>query len=227
MSVQYTNIYVKPFLSVDQRNYWTAFINNQSIFLPQYITNIESDIRLVVEYGIQQLNFEEYVSATANFYRKRLTFGNVKYAIEKDVDGNHTQDVVYIEIIDNIQGANPSISMNSKTYYPNSIDNIRIALQAIQVPEQGAIIVDSTQLPRFMQTVQKGNSNVSGYTTAIVLCYTTPNNGSKILSKIRKSKFDFKLLDFEVDRLAIESSLDNLDQTKYLLFPRKTITDIY
>lgn len=227
MSVQYTNIYVKPFLNVDQRDYWTAFINNQSIFLPQYVTQIESDLKLGIEYGIQQLNLEGYVSATSNFYRKRLTFGNVKYAIEKDVNGNHTQDVVYIEIIDDIQGVKPSISMNSKTYYPNSIDNMRISLQAIQVPEQGTILIDSTQLPRFMQTVQKGNSNISGYTTAIVLCRTTPNNGSKILSKIRKSKFDFKLLDFEVNRLEIESSLDNPDQTKYLLFPRKTITDIY
>lgn len=227
MSVQYTNIYVKPFLNVDQRDYWTAFINNQSIFLPQYTTQTETDLKLFVEYGIQQVNLQDYAGATANFYCKRLTFGSVKYAIAKDIDGNHTQDVVYVEIIDDMQGAKTSINVNSNTYFPNTIDNMRIALQSIQVPEQGNILVDNTQLPRFMQTVQPGNSNIPGYITAMVLCYTTPNNGTKILSKIRKSKFDFKLLDFEVDRLAIESSLDNPDQTKYLLFPRKTITDIY
>ena len=227
MSVQYTNIYVRPFLSVDQRNYWTAFISDQSIFLPQYITNIESDIKLVVEYGIQQLNLGDYTGAISNLYRKRLTFGNVKYAIAQDIDGNHIHDVVYIEIVDDMQGVDASININSQTYYPNSIDNMRISLQSIEVPEQGRILIDSTQLPRFMQTVQQGKSNVLGYITSVVVCYTTPNNGSKIVSKIKKSTFDFKLLDFEVDRFIIESSLDNTDQDKYLLFPRKTITDIY
>jgi hypothetical protein len=97
---------------------------------------------------------------------------------------------------------------------------MRSALESIQVGNL-PIEVDKTQLPRFMQSVQ-----LSEYIPVVVLCYTTPNNGSKITSRIKKSKFDFKLLDFEVDRIFVETSLDN-PLTKYLLFPRKSITDIY
>jgi len=102
---------------------------------------------------------------------------------------------------------------------------MRLALESIQIDDT-LIEVNKTQLPRFMQTAQPGSYNPTEYIPVIVLCYTTPKNGSKITSRIKKSKFDFKLLDFEVDRIFVETSLDNL-AAKYLLFPRKSITDIY
>ena len=227
MSVQYTNIYVKPFLKADQRTYWTDFINNQSIFVPEYLYQpVDPEIKMVLEYGIQQLNLGEYATALDyNFYRKRLSFGKVKVAQGKDTLGNHIYDVVYVDIVDELQGAKQSVSMHGKTYYPSSIDNMRRILQSIQI-DNNPIEVDKTQLPRFMQTAQAGSYNPTEFIPVIVLCYTTPKNGSKIISRIKKSKFDFKLLDFEVDRIFVETSLDN-PSDKYLLFPRKSITDIY
>lgn len=232
-NVQYTNIYVKPFLKADQRKQWTTFINNQSIFPPRYLYQatdpnfgVQEDLKMVLEYGIQQLNLGEYATAfDRNFYRKRLTFGKVKLLKGKDSDGTHLYDVVYVEIVDEMQGVKQSVSMNGKTYFPSSIDNMRVALESIQVGDL-PIEVDETQLPKFMQTIQLGNYNPAEYIPVVVLCYTTPNNGSKITSRIKKSKFDFKLLDFEVDRIFVETSLDN-PSAKYLLFPRKSITDIY
>jgi hypothetical protein len=219
-NVEYTNIYIKPFLKVDQRARWTAFINNQSIFVPEYLyQSVDTEIKMVLEYGIQQLNLGEYVNALDyNFYRKRLTFGKIKVAQGKDRVGNHIYDAVYVEIVDEMQGANQAVSMHDQTYYPSSLNNMRFALESIAT-------VDKTQLPRFMQTAQKGNYRPTEYIPVVVLCYTLPGDGSKIISRIKKSKFNFTLLDFEVDKIFVEKSLDN-DADKYLLFNRKSITDI-
>jgi hypothetical protein len=134
-NVQYTNIYVKPFLKADQRTQWTSFINNQSIFVPEYLYQpVDPEIKMVLEYGIQQLNLGDYVTALDyNFYRKRLTFGNVKVAQGKDTLGNHIYDVVYVEIADDLQGIKQSVSIHDQTYYPSSIDNMRLALESIQI----------------------------------------------------------------------------------------------
>jgi hypothetical protein len=51
-----------------------------------------------------------------------------------------------------------------------------------------------------------------------------PGNGSKIVSRIKISGFDFKQLDFEIDRLIVESSLDSAS-AKYLIFARQSIGD--
>ena len=53
---------------------------------------------------------------------------------------------------------------------------------------------------------------------------TTPGNGAKIVSWINISGFDFKNLDFEIDRLIVESSLDSTT-AKYLIFERQSIGD--
>jgi len=53
----------------------------------------------------------------------------------------------------------------------------------------------------------------------IPLCYALPGQASKIVSRIRLSKFDFKLIDFEVDRLIVQNSADN-NSAKYLIFDR-------
>jgi hypothetical protein len=226
MSVQYTNIYVKPFLKVNQRMYWTDFINNQSIFVPEFLYQpVDPEIKMVLEYGIQQLNLDEYATALDKVYRRKVNFGKVTVAQGRDTTGNHIYDAVYVEIIDEMQGVNQSVTMHNKTYYPSSIDNMRLTLESIKI-DDAPIEVDKTQLPRFMQTAQTGSYSPTEYIPVVVLCYATPKDGSKIISRIKKSKFDFKLLDFEVDRIFVETSLDN-PSDKYLLFPRKSITDIY
>jgi hypothetical protein len=50
----------------------------------------------------------------------------------------------------------------------------------------------------------------------IPLCYALPGQGDKIISRIKLSGFDFKLLNFEVDRLIVQESLDSTT-AKYLM----------
>ena len=226
----YTNIYVQPFLKISQRKKWDEFINNDLIFFSELIYlpddqnfGVQTSIKMVLEFGIQELNLADYVPALYfNFYRRRLTFGDVKVAIARDVDGTHIYDAVYVDIVDDIEGAKSVISMNGNIYYPGSIDNIRNSLTSIRLSDNSVISVDNQQLPRFM--TNSSRIDPSKYIKVVTLCYALPGQGNKIASRIRGSKFDFKLLDFEIDRLVVETSLDN-STAKYLMFPRTSITD--
>jgi hypothetical protein len=226
----YTNIYVQPFLKIDQRKKWTEFINNTAIFDPTqiYLANnpdfgVQSRIKLIIEFGIQKCNLADYVPALqTNFYRKQLTFGNVKVAAAKDIDGNYIYDAVYVDIIDSLQGVKSEVTINNTVYYPSSVDNMQNKLENILLPDSSTISIDVNRLPRFMST--RNYASASDYISVAVLCYTLPGAGAAFASRIRASKFDFKQLDFTVDRLVVENSLDNTT-AKYLMFPHSVITD--
>ena len=226
----YTKIYVQPFLKVNQRKKWTELINTEAIFDPNqiYLPNnpdfgVQPTIKMFLEFGIQELNLADYEPALqTNFYRKRLTFGDIKVASAKDIEGTHIYDAVYIDIVDSSKGTKSPVIINSSTYYPSSIDNMRNNLENIILPDNSLISVDSNQLPRFMSTLTYPSPQ--DYITVAVLCYTLPGEGKSVASKIRASKFDFKQLDFDVDRLIVEHSLDNTT-AKYLMFPHTVITD--
>jgi len=233
-SNEYTKIYVRPFLSLDNRQLYQDFINNESIF-PQNLMyryfdpnfGIQSDIKMYIEFGIQKLNLRDYFPALQqNFYRKNLYFGDVKIAIAKDNNGNELYEVVYVDIIDPIQGSAPVVYSidNQKIYYPNSINNMKLSLESIILPDYTYISVNELNLPTFMTTAQSGSYAPPEYIKVVPLCYALPGQGSKIVDRINSSNYDFKLINFEIDRLIIENTLDS-DSAKYLIFGRNTIVD--
>lgn len=232
VSEQYTSMYVKPMLSVAQRTKFTNFINSASIFLPEVLYRaedpkfgVQTELKMFLEFGIEKLNLDDYASALqTNFYRRRLAFGDLKVAIAKDSQGNHVYDAVYVDIVDDLAGARSAITINNKVYYPGSIDNMRNSLGAITLDDHSLISIDEYHLPKFMRTAQRGSYRPTNYIKAVILCYTLPNQSSKITSRIRASGFDFKLLNFEIDRITVQNSLD-YDTAKYLIFPRSSITD--
>jgi len=62
-----------------------------------------------------------------------------------------------------------------------------------------------------------------GYNMLVPLCYVTPGSGARILNNILHSGFDFKMINFEFDRIVVVNSLDN-SGAKYIKFPRNDIT---
>lgn len=73
-------------------------------------------------------------------------------------------------------------------------------------------------LPLWMRTAQTGQTQALGYVTAVPLCYCLPNTSAGILVALNNNGFDFKDLDFEIDRYIIDSTTDNgLEQ--YIMFP--------
>ena len=226
-AVEYTNIYVRPFLSREKRIEFDNFITDQTIFEPALIYRaddanfgVQTDLKMVLEYGIEKLNLADYESAlTTNFYKKRLLFGDVKMSEARDINGNYIYDVIYVDIIDKLDLANSAVTFNGNTYYPASVNNMRKNFSEIN-----NITFDEHRLPLFMRTPQAGSYIASEYIKAVVLCYTLPGKSASILTQIRLSKFNFNMIDFEFDRIIVENTLDNTSN-KYLLFGKHNITD--
>jgi hypothetical protein len=242
---QYTKIYARPFLPLAKRASYRDFITDESIFDPALMYRyfdpnfgVQPTIKVVIEFGIEKVNFLEYTNALReNFYRKRLYFGDLKIAIARDSTGKELYEVVYVDVVDdqvNSEGKSASSVVYGKgndLYYPASINNMRAGLANIgllsfnnAIPSSRYIGVNDDYLPKFMQTAQAGSIDIAGFMKVIPLCYTLPGNGAKIISRIKLSGFDFKTVDFEVDRLIVENSLDS-SSAKYLIFERQSIGD--
>ena len=227
-TTHYTNIFLKPLLNLDQRDYYQSFITNSTIFNPDFIYRpfdpnfgVQPYVNMVLEYGIQELNLDQYVlSLQENFYKRRFTFGDVKYStatIAGNTVGefNAQYEAVYVEIVDNINGSSLEIHSDYNIYYPASIDNMRKRLSSINIKND--------LLPRFMQTYQKGELYPPNYLPVLIICYALPGQGRIIVNRIKQSGFDFKRIDFEIDRIYVQNTLD-YPSTKYLLLPKNNIS---
>ena len=228
---EYTNITLKPFLSQDKRDQYREFTNNTFTFDPSliyryydYNFGVQRGIQLVVEFGIEKLSLEGYVKALKqNFYKKRFYFGDIKVAVAKKAN-NIVYEVVYLDMIDDQAGANSVVYVDNDLYYPGSIENMQKSLRALQLPDGATITVDDSYQPLYMQTPQSGDYKIPGYMTVVPICYALPGQGAKIVSRIKLSGFDFKLLDFEIDRIVIQGTQDS-PTTKYLILQRQNIGD--
>ena len=110
------------------------------------------------------------------------------------------------------QASNSSIS----TYFPNSITNWRNRLS-----EVGETMYD--YLPVWMQTIQPGSRKPLGFTLAIPLCFCKLGTADDIILNIEHSNFDFKMLDYTIDRFTIDQLAGNSGD-KYLIFKNDRIT---
>jgi hypothetical protein len=260
----YANLFVKAFQKKSKRNTWYSFISDSSIFDPDKIYRygdpafgVQNEIKMLLYAGIESLEAEKYIQAMSrNHYRKRLRFGKVRSAVAKDpITQTVIYEVVYVDIIDNLQKNGTSISttvnlpnvINSKVLinntnitidsdipfisdrdhqriFPNSIKNMRRRLKDITVTEGNSNIRsadrDRTYLPLWMRSIQEASFVETGFVSALPLCYVKPGHANDIILNIKNSGFDFKILDFEVDRYLIDA-IDGVLEDKYLAFPQR------
>lgn len=228
----FSTLYVKPFLYRDKRRLFRDFITDTSVFNPKVLYRpndpafgLQQELRFIIEHGLETLNLAEYILGFQEyFYNKRFFFGDVKTLPANDEQGNYVYDIVYVDVVDSQMVANRSprnmqffINSNLANYSIASADNWRRRLQSIPIYGR-KIKVDEYLRPRFMRTIQKATGAPLGFIKAVPLCYTKPGNGASVVRKVELSKFDFKLLDFEVDRLIINNTID-FSVDKYLKFP--------
>jgi hypothetical protein len=103
------------------------------------------------------------------------------------------------------------ISGNDIEYvYPTSVKNIRKNISEVGITENDF-------LPLWMVTPQDNRTAATGFVKAIPLCYCKPGEGTFILENIQNSQFDFKQIDFEIDRFIIDSDINSVQET-YLKF---------
>ena len=233
----FTKIYARPFFTQQKRDEYREFISNSFTFDPKLIYRyfdpnfgVQHDIKMMLEFGIEQINLDDYMPALReNFYRKKFLFGDIKKAVAADSTGSIIYEIIYIDIADDLVNnsgisVNQFIENNNDVYYPASLENMRKQLSAIQLQNGEAITVNEYNYPKFMRTPQAGDYNVPNYIRAIPLCYALPGQGDKIISRIKLSGFDFKKLDFEVDRLIVQETADS-STAKYLLLERQSLGD--
>jgi hypothetical protein len=229
-SEMFTQLYARPFLDRGTKYNYSAFISDPNIFERSMIYRaedpnfgVQEEIRLYLEFGIQQALLSQYVDAMSqDFYNKKLWFGKVATAPANDEQGNYVYDMVYVEVVDRLQNSNgdyvQEVVIGNYTAYPNSINNMRNSLESIVMP-LNTILVDEYQLPRYMRTIQSSTGLPSGYILAAPLCYTKPGYGATIVKRIEKNGFDFKTINFEIDRLIVENALSTT-RPNYLIFPQ-------
>ena len=239
-STPFSSVYVRPFMNRSKRRSYRDFINNRDIFNPKVLYRpsdpafgLQKDIRMTLEYGIERLNLAEYVIGLQNyFYNKRFYFGDIKMLPAEDENGNHVYDLVYVDIIDsqlNMMNKSPDsisflINQGLVNLYSNSVENWQNSLESIPIYGR-TIKVDEYLRPRFMRTVQQSTGAPLGFIKAMPICYAKPGEGYAIKRKIELSGYDFKLIDFEVDRLIIDQTFD-YSGDKYLKFPIKNVDDV-
>jgi hypothetical protein len=229
-STQYTEIYYKPFLTREKRSYYQDFISNTFTFDPKLIYRfqdpnfgVQNNIKMVLEFGIEKVNLSKYAEAlTTSFYKKRIYFGDIKTAVAKDSTGTVVYEVVYVDAVDDQKGVDFVFTSNG-TWHPASFDNQKLKLKSLTLSDGSDININENSTPRYMQTPQ-GESYIQPYYLAVIpLCYALPGQGKKIISRIKLSGFDFKLINFEIDRLIVQKSKDN-NSAKYLVFQQQGIS---
>lgn len=236
----FSSVHMRPFMARHRRKVYRDFINNRDIFDPRVLYRpadpafgLQKDIRMTLEYGIERLNLAEYIIGLQNyFYNKRFYFGNIKSIPAEDAQGNYVYDFVYVDIIDsqlNMMNKSPDnisflINQGLVNLYSNSVENWKNSLESVQIYGE-TIKVDEFLRPRFMRTIQQATGAPLGFIKAMPICYALPGEGFKVKRKVELSGFDFKLIDFEVDRLIIDQTFD-YSGDKYLKFPIKNVDDV-
>ncbi len=234
----YENLYLRAMPTISQRERLNSLFNDSSIFDPDLIYRptdpnfgIQAELKMLLLSGLTPSQLTEYQSAlTRNHFNKTYQLGDVKTAYVLDSTFNVTYEVVYVEITDpgeneNNQGpalstdlsgqiTNPYIGQNGDEYfviYPNSTENMQTRL------ETAIGYQDQSSLPPWMTSNQPDPNTITGftiplgYTKACVLAYAKAGAGEKIAYRIKKTGFDFSVINFTVDRYQI----DNFYSTHY------------
>jgi hypothetical protein len=109
----------------------------------------------------------------------------------------------------------------SPNRYPNSYTNWRKRIRSFKDSNGNTIGNQPKYLPLWMRSFQDNRQEL-GFTLAIPLCYCKPGMGDDILLNIKNSNFDFKMLDYTVDRYIIDS-VNGYGADKFLVFKNKEV----
>ena len=222
-SLSYNNIYVKPFLTLEQRAVWSSFINDPTIFTLANIYRpsdlnfgVQTNLEMLIYAGIEDKQTWLYAeSFTKNFKKKQFRFDGVHKAIAMPIGtSTPTYEIVYITMIDPLEigksHLSNQISINNTQYYPSST-----SIWQDHIRDVGS--TKGNLLPLWMRSIQPGTRSELGFVLAIPLCYCKVGKADDIILNIKYSNFDFKLINYTVDRLIIDAATnDNSD--KYIIF---------
>lgn len=122
-------LYIKAAPSIVDRRIIDTLLDSDTLIPPAYLYRPDdvyfgkaTDVVYEHAYGIYASDIAEYIAAvTRNHYWRNITLGEIKTAQAKDDNDNVIYEVVYSQVIDNLQ--NPQgVSVSESIYWPNQID---------------------------------------------------------------------------------------------------------
>lgn len=243
--IPFENLYLKAFLSQEQRTQFSNVIHDATVFPLDLIYRIEdpyyglaTSVKTLFLPGLTPSTLAEYTEAAAtNHFKKRILFGDIKTARALDSNFNVKYEVVYLEIKDENTNAfgqapanvldlapvidNPYYDPEGNGYttaYPNAFNNMR----DVMASELGYI--NKGALPDWM-TSRQSDGRVLGFTRAVVLAYTKPNASELIAYRLKEKDFNFNALNFTVDRYQLDNNLSsNFDFDTESFVPSSEVT---
>jgi hypothetical protein len=238
----YQNLYVLAMPPQDDRELVASLLNNQDIFVPEYLYRptdpnfgLSTQVTYQHAFGLAPDALDVYVeSLYFNHYWKNLVLGSIETAVARDSNDNIVYEVVYSRIIDSsVNAAGQSVSKiltlpyavepvgggpEITTVYPNSLINMRDQV----IDTVGQI---STGLPLWM-TSKQIDGRVLGFTPAWVIAYVNPGRGRQIAYYLQ-TQFGEQLnrVDFKVDRYILDRALSrNWDTATQDWTPEPSLT---
>ena len=237
----YQNLNVQAMPPANDRLLIAELLDNENIFVPEYIFRPTDPYfgkaeQVVYQhaFGLNPATQDRYVeSLYLNHYWKELVLGSIETAQALDADGNVIYEVVYSRIVDDLvnnQGTSVGKIVNLAypitdplgqtllQVYPNSLDDMRD--QVIDVVGQ-----ISTKLPLWM-TSKQTDGRVLGFTPAWVMCYVKPGRARQIAYYIA-DQFGQQLnrVDFKVDRYILDTEMSrNWNAATQRWTPAPTLT---
>ena len=238
----YQNLYVLAMPPQDDRELVASLLNNQDIFVPEYLYRptdpnfgLSTQVTYQHAFGLAPDALDVYVeSLYLNHYWKNLVLGSIETAVARDSNDNIVYEVVYSRIIDSsVNAAGQSVSKiltlpyavepvgggpEITTVYPNSLINMRDQV----IDTVGQI---STGLPLWM-TSKQIDGRVLGFTPAWVIAYVNPGRGRQIAYYLQ-TQFGEQLnrVDFKVARDILDRALSaNWDTATQDWTPEPSLT---
>ena len=113
-----------------------------------------------------------------------------------------------------------AVSVDSTGYLSSQGSNIRKFISNITNMRKRIAAIGANErefLPLWMRTQQQTAVQELGYVTAMPLCYTIPGGSSIIKANIINSAFDFKNINYEIDRYIVDATAESTNE-QFLLF---------
>jgi ribosomal protein L23 len=222
-TLTYSNVYVKPFLTLSQREMWSSFINNPGIFTLENLYRpadsnfgVQTNLEMLIYAGLETSNASVIARAIEhNFKKKQFRFNGIYKAIAMPIGTSTVEyEVVYITMIDPLEINNnhvsSTITTNNAEVFPSSVSLWRERISTISSTK-------GNFLPLWMRSIQPGTRAELGYVLAIPLCFCKVGKADDIILNIKYSNFDFKSINYTIDRIILDS-VTGYNDDKYIIF---------
>jgi hypothetical protein len=214
----YENLYVAALLTAHDRNYLDTLLSDQTVFAPDVIYRptdayfgVASGLRFLSSYGLNPRPAQDYLAAMqTNHEFKTLRFGDIGKARAVSPDGTVRYEVVYVQMSDTLENAQrvsvPATITTAldQTLYPDSLMNMQ------RVMHENIGQANQDVLPDWMTSRQE-DGKITNYRHVCVLAYVMPGHGEETAFKIQRyidtGRFDFRNIQFDMDRYVWDSNL--------------------